>query len=1386
MFRLLPSLRAAIVLCSVCFMLLSALIATPLRAAELPAPLQGWQDWVLKDAPEHSCPFLYNGATRACIWPTELKLQLDDNGAEFFYKVDVFKREWVPLPGDAGHWPVAVSSGGKALPIVEQRGSPGVWLEAGQYSLKGEFSWRNLPRSIQLPRSTALLKLKLRDKPVANPNLDQNGLLWLEAPQLKRALSKAAAVQQDALSVRVFRKLIDGNPQQLATEVYLYVSGAEREVQLGPMLLPGFVPRQFDSALPARIEADGSLKVQLTPGQHRIALLAHATQPVASFSFTPSNPFWPQQEIWSFAASPQLRTLQLDGATLIDPSQTQMPQHWQELPAYLLTPDTRLSASELFRGDPNPPANELVLNKTLWLDFSGEGFTAKDEISGEMLQGWRLDIAAPYELGSVKIDDEPELVTRLADSESAGIEIRDADVNVQAVSRVKRDGSLPVSGWLTEFSRVSTELVLPPGWSVLHVSGADSARGAWLSSWSLWDIFLLLVICLSLGQLLNKAVGALAFITLLTIYQRDAAPTLVWLNLAIALAIFPYARERIARLAKVYLVASFALVALQLLPFITAEARLMVYPQMQNSAGLALFSASNSVAQERDQYAPEPAARSKVRTMRDDIGAVEEVLVSGVRAAKTESYSQPDYNPGQRIQAGPGLPSWRWQSVYINWGGPVTAAESHRIWLVSPLLNRFGHLMAVLLSLALLVSLLRKGLQLSPLPKISLKPAATVALVLPFIFAVLDAPKAQAGDIPSAELLAELRQELLKPPQCLPKCVALESVVLRADSDALSLELNIHTQEKLALPLPAQLGQWLPSRVTLNGVSQPLLHSREGRVWVLLSSGVSKLKLTGSLSGRESLTLDFGMPLHNFSAEVNGWNLSGEPSERLSSASLQLRRKPNLVNDESGQASSEPNAEAGSEGGEILEGQSGRLLPDPIAPFLRVSRSLDVGMEWRLRTVVERIAPSTGAINMTIPLVAGESPVSGNLSKTAAVASMDVRFDSNQQVVSWESTLSETEQLSLTAPTNVAWVEVWQLRTASMWHSRSEGIMASPNHGDESVPLWHPWPGESVTIHFTRPEPVAGETLAIDKASIEYRPSRRASDTSLSLSLRATQGGYYELPLPEGSKLKSVNIDGRDTPTSFVQGLLRLPLRPGEQRVLVNWQNDDGLEIFARTPSVNLGHSAANLEVEAKVSRDRWIILVGGPLLGPAVLFWSMLLLVLLLAVGLSRTTLTPLKTREWLLLSLGIATINLVVLVIVAIWFVALQWRGNWQPDTAPATKRHMVNARNLIQIGLFAISVISLMSLAASIPMSLLSVPDMYIGGNGSSASSLNWFVDQTEGQLPSGWIISLPVMAYRIAMLLWSLWLATALLRWVRWGWGQLGVQGYWFDEKEKGQA
>ena len=88
--------------------------------------------------------------------------------------------------------------------------------------------------------------------------------------------------------------------------------------------------------------------------------------------------------------------------------------------------------------------------------------------------------------------------------------------------------------------------------------------------------------------------------------------------------------------------------------------------------------------------------------------------------------------------------------------------------------------------------------------------------------------------------------------------------------------------------------------------------------------------------------------------------------------------------------------------------------------------------------------------------------------------------------------------------------------------------------------------------------------------------------------------------------------------------------------------------------------------------------------------------------------------------------------------------------------------------------LTLISLLILMFVVGAGLLGNPDMFIVGNGSSRTYLQWFQPRSGPALPTPYVVSISVWFYRLLMLFWALWLATALLRWLRWGWQQFSAE------------
>ena len=377
-----------LVLLTVCLMTLSV-PARALSPDKIPEALKPWVDWVLHGEEQRTCPFLYNDAKqRRCAWPTRLELNLNNTTGRFSQTWQVYVKSWITLPGDTKRWPQKVTVNDAAAVVTKHLGRPSVRLAPGKHRIRGEFQWDRLPETLTIPPDTGLVKLTIKGREVAFPDLTDKGQLWLRE---RDAGKRERGGLSDRLELKVFRRVIDEIPLQLVTHIDLEVAGEQREVLLGRALPEGFVPLRLSSRLPARLESDGRLRLQVRAGRWRIELVARYPAPITKLSLAVSPEPWPSEEVWVFDARNHLRLVEVEGVTSVDPRQTNLPKQWQQLPAYRMRPGDTLTLKLIRRGDPEPTPDKLTLNRTLWLDFEGTGYTLKDEISGSMTRGWRLE-----------------------------------------------------------------------------------------------------------------------------------------------------------------------------------------------------------------------------------------------------------------------------------------------------------------------------------------------------------------------------------------------------------------------------------------------------------------------------------------------------------------------------------------------------------------------------------------------------------------------------------------------------------------------------------------------------------------------------------------------------------------------------------------------------------------------------------------------------------------------------------------------------------------------------------------------------------------------------------------------------------------------------------
>ncbi len=1286
----------------------------------IPPILQEWVPWVLRNSPELACPIGENQG-RQCSLLSKLHIEASATGARFELNATLYTPDWINLPGDPGTWPTNVQGPGP-IPVVERAGRPAVYLQPGNYLLKGTIPWSTRPRTLAIPQNAAILSLSINGIQIKQPTLDENTRLWLGESAIKNSTTAGGDSH-----IRIYRRLIDEIPARLITRMFLDLTGADREILVDSLQASASILMRLQSQLPARFDPAGKLRIQASAGNWIIEFESRFTKPINEFRMTPHFSPLPGEEFWSFSSQPGLRGVTISGVPQVDAEQVQVPEDWRGDPCYRLTKEVKLALEEVHRGAANTDPSDLQLIRIIYPDFSGNGATIVDQLTGTIRQPMRLSSQKPLELGRLTLDGQPMVVTTVQEGER-GLEMPAGQHILDAVSRLEgQASSLGSSNWNTEFERGEWTVQIPPGWWLIHASGSETSSGTWVSEWTLWAVFLVLLIAAATSKLLGLPMGFIAALGLTISYHLPGSPTWVLLNLLGALLLFKVlpAGKAITRWVARYAVMAGAVAALVLLLFSVQELRTVVYPQLDSSSEISEGSVDAVMFEDVSKM--------------DLTASMEIASRSGGFNDKQETVSTPPVQDGI-VQTGPGRPDWSWGQASLRWSSTILPNQNVSLIWGAPWLIRIFRLLA-LASFWILTIVIIKRFAPSPareklatwLPRGTGK-ASLLALIL--LVASPSSPQAtELGAIPDSVMLGQLRELVSTPPACTPHCSELTQVTIEATGPQVTFRLVAEALAPSIMILPS--GSWTLAQADCRGCT--VGRNPAGNLVAALPHGRSEILLRAFPNG-DVLDIAFPTVPRHLNVQTQGWSRPPDNGAQNNS-SLRLQKVRAI------------SAQAKQDSGNV-----------GISPFLRVQRHLVLDRQWTVTTTVQRVAPIGTSVTAEIPLLPGEAvlsaiPTQGN---HVRVTLSDERPSAN-----WNSMLTIADSLALTAEKNTEWAEEWLVASTPRWQTNFQG----PPRLEGDVPSWKPWPGETLVIHARAPHPVPGSTYTVENANLNVDIASQSLSCNLRLTVVSSQGGSLRVKLPEGARTDRLEENGTNLPLlKEADGAIRLPLHPGEQTLVLYWKQANPSWGFVRSPQVQIPGTLGDITVHMTTSEGFWTLALGGPALGPALLYWGMLLALILLALILRKIP-SPIGLGSWILLFVGTCTINVFGGLPFALWIGLLAWRAKRNPEeTSP-------QAWNLMQMGIAALGVISLALFLGVIPWGLLGSPEMDIQGNHSSAHDLNWYQDRMSEGFPQAWIFGVPLWVYRGAMLLWSLWLVWSLGKWLRWAWQCFSAGPLW---------
>ena len=549
----------------------------------VPPSLREWVPWVMEGHQDLACA--KREGEFLCQWPGQLRLEVTQTQGSFELVAAVDRAQTLCLPGGGQHWPLRVSVDGAPAVVVDTGECAAVGLESGVHRIRGEFVWKQVPQMLDVPQSVGIVGLKYMGAEVARPRLEE-GKLWIRESEAQSGTKEV----EDTVRASIYRQIQDGVPLVVVTRLELGVSGRAREIALGKVLLEGSEAVAVESQLPVKLQgADGEVKVYARPGTHQITITSYIRESTEALAVPArAKAFFDPQEVWVWKPEEQTRAVELEGLTMVDPSRTTLPQQWRGMTTLVAKAGEQLRLKTMRRGEVSTPPNQLNLSRKFWLDLDGTGYTVQDQLRGTMRQRWRLDyrqeagkLGRARELGQ----DEQLLITLAPGSGHGGVELRQTSVNVEADVRMEEVRSrLPAVGWDHDVDTLDAELFLPPGWTVLASRGVDEMAGTWVSTWDLFEIFVLVLLAMAMGKMFGwpwALVGAAAFVLS---HGHEEAPRYVWFSVLGALALLQVLRGRRwwNLLLTAYLIVSCVGLVAMFGDYAKAQLRFGIYPQIES------------------------------------------------------------------------------------------------------------------------------------------------------------------------------------------------------------------------------------------------------------------------------------------------------------------------------------------------------------------------------------------------------------------------------------------------------------------------------------------------------------------------------------------------------------------------------------------------------------------------------------------------------------------------------------------------------------------------------------------------------------------------------------------------------------------------------------
>ena len=189
------------------------------------------------------------------------------------------------------------------------------------------------------------------------------------------------------------------------------------------------------------------------------------------------------------------------------------------------------------------------------------------------------------------------------------------------------------------------------------------------------------------------------------------------------------------------------------------------------------------------------------------------------------------------------------------------------------------------------------------------------------------------AQLPDKAMLETLRTRLMEPSDAYPTAADIPQASLTLRERKLSMEVEIHTAIRTAVPLPGRLPAWSPVTVKVDGQPEATLRRDDGFLWVVLPAGVHRVSVEGTLADLTEWQWTYRLRPRRVTIDAPGWQVGGVRPGGVPEAQVFFTRVRKATADEA--SYDRPNLQTA----------------------VGVDRQIELGLVWQVRSTVSRLSP---------------------------------------------------------------------------------------------------------------------------------------------------------------------------------------------------------------------------------------------------------------------------------------------------------------------------------------------------------------------------------------------------------------------------------------------